>query len=129
VKNTLAYCSMELITSVKSFRAQARPVRNVKLDFLNASVLVLLNVEFGLRILITLFADKIGAGSFRRSVDSSTCHFVDLPFFQLAILSTCHSVDLPFFQLAVLPTCYCDYSSFYQLAVLSTSHFANLLFC
>ncbi len=97
MKNTLAYSSKELITSVKSFRAQARPVRNVKLDFFNASVLVLLNVEFGLGILITLFADKIGARSFRRRVDSSTCFFVNLPFCRLAVLSTCHFADLPFF--------------------------------
>ncbi len=67
---------------------QAWPVRNVKLDFLNASVLVLLNVEFGLRILITLFADKIGAGSFRRRVDSSIGSFVNLPFRRLAIFPT-----------------------------------------
>ncbi len=42
-----------------------------------------------------------------------TCHFVNLPFCQIAIFSTSHFINLPF----------------YQLGILSTWHFINLAFC
>ncbi len=64
----------------------------------------------------------------------STCHFVNLSFCQLGILSTCHFpnfhfVNMPFCQLGILSTWHFVNLAFCQLGILSTCHFVNLPFC
>ncbi len=66
--------------------------------------------------------------AFCQLVILSTCHFVNLPFCQLAILSTCHFVNLPFCQLVISSTCHFINLSFCSLVFLSTEHLINLLF-
>jgi hypothetical protein len=62
----------------------------------------------------------------------SICHFVKLPFCQLAILPACHFASLPFCQYVILSTCHFVNMPFCQLSILSiycswTCHFCQLV--
>jgi hypothetical protein len=59
----------------------------------------------------------------------SSCHFVNLPFCQLAILSSCHFVNLPICQHAILSTCHSVRGHFVNLPFCQLTTMSNLPFC
>ena len=60
---------------------------------------------------------------------SSTCHYVNSLFTDMAFHQICHCINLSFHQLVILSTCHFVNLSFHQLVILSTCHFVNLSFC
>jgi hypothetical protein len=59
----------------------------------------------------------------------STCHYVNLPFCQIATMFTFHLVSLPLCQLVILLACHFVYFPLCHLSILPTCHFVNLPLC